>query len=337
MRVLLALLALAWASSAWATIPYTSNNPSTGFDPTTAGSLPSGWINVLGGAWKVNTTPATFTSHTHTFSDSGNTNGSVALETGIGTLTDVELTASENIIGTNGSTFERTECELMVRSDVGAQNYYYFGMYSAGDGANIQLVINKVVSGSGANIANTAVPLAGANIKMNLRVQIIGTTLKMKVWLDGSAEPSSWTLTGTDSTFSSGYVGVQNDFYISSGPGSVTDFVVNNTPSGAATSISVLTPTTQLAAGGTVSGTYSGTAPTGLNIAIDGATSYSGVSSPTVSGGNFSFAMPNLTAGYHQFNLQSAGATTITGATTAFEGTASAAVSHMLSSAGAGQ
>lgn len=42
----------------------------------------------------------------------------------------------------------------------------------------------------------------------NIKAEATGSTLRMKVWPDGSAEPGSWTVTATDSSIGTGYCGI---------------------------------------------------------------------------------------------------------------------------------
>jgi hypothetical protein len=52
---------------------------------------------------------------------------------------------------------------------------------------------------------------ASANVAYSLRFQIIGATLRARVWNASSAEPSTWMVTATDTTFSSGLCGLRID------------------------------------------------------------------------------------------------------------------------------
>lgn len=44
-----------------------------------------------------------------------------------------------------------------------------------------------------------------------LKLQCIGNTIRGKAWADGDAEPGSWTVTATDSTYSRGYCGFSGE------------------------------------------------------------------------------------------------------------------------------
>lgn len=76
--------------------------------------------------------------------------------------------------------------------------------------------------------------------------------------------------------------------------------------------ITINTPGTQSAGSPmTISGTYTGTAPTGLNYEFDSA-GYTAAPSPTISGGNWSFTATAPAAGTHTVSVQEANATSIT-------------------------
>ena len=42
------------------------------------------------------------------------------------------------------------------------------------------------------------------------RIEASGTTIRSRVWQFGTAEPTSWNVTGTDASYSSGYVGLMS-------------------------------------------------------------------------------------------------------------------------------
>ena len=63
----------------------------------------------------------------------------------------------------------------------------------------------RVTSGTETTLAAAAVPglTYAANDKLRVRLQVFGTsptTLQMKVWKDGTAEPAAWQVSTTDTT-----------------------------------------------------------------------------------------------------------------------------------------
>jgi Tfp pilus assembly protein FimT len=61
-------------------------------------------------------------------------------------------------------------------------------------------IIQKKVSGSSSNIATTSFS-ASTNTSYTIRFRVKGTNLYAKVWKSSTSEPSGWTLSTTDSTF----------------------------------------------------------------------------------------------------------------------------------------
>jgi hypothetical protein len=74
------------------------------------------------------------------------------------------------------------------------------------DGTN--LVIQKKVNGS-TTILNETQFAAQAGISYTLRFSVVGSTLSVKVWQTGNAEPDIWMATATDTTLQSGYCGLR--------------------------------------------------------------------------------------------------------------------------------
>lgn len=69
--------------------------------------------------------------------------------------------------------------------------------------------IRSVVGGSSSSLVLVSgVASYSAGTLVRCRFQVIGTTLRMKVWLAASAEPTGWSCVATDSNLSSGNIGV---------------------------------------------------------------------------------------------------------------------------------
>ncbi len=68
--------------------------------------------------------------------------------------------------------------------------------------------IQKKVAGNATFLASAPFT-ANANTSYTIRFRIVGTTLSAKVWATGSTEPSAWTITGTDTSLTSGYCGLR--------------------------------------------------------------------------------------------------------------------------------
>ena len=68
--------------------------------------------------------------------------------------------------------------------------------------------IMRIVSGTTTFIASTAFT-AKANTSYTIRFRVYGSTLNAKVWATGSAEPSAWMLTTSDTSLTTGYAGIR--------------------------------------------------------------------------------------------------------------------------------
>ena len=70
------------------------------------------------------------------------------------------------------------------------------------------LVLQKKVNGSTSTL-KTVPFAASAGTSYSLRFSVSGSMLSARVWKTGTTEPSSWMITVTDSTFSSGFCGLR--------------------------------------------------------------------------------------------------------------------------------
>jgi hypothetical protein len=100
-------------------------------------------------------------------------------------------------------------------------NTYYLARYS---GAGSIQLIKRVGGTSTVSTAFSFTPTVGSFYWMRFRVQ--GTTLSIKVWADGTSEPSSWGYTTTDTSVSAaGSVGLYG-YASTSSPNTVDSFSV---------------------------------------------------------------------------------------------------------------
>jgi lysophospholipase L1-like esterase len=295
--LLAALLLLVAVLPASAAQLYNSDNSTTGFDATTAGSTPTGWANVGAATWQASTT-SPLTGHTHTLSNPHLGNGEVALYTGGGTTADTETVYAQTISNNTSS------AGAVLRSDASfANGYLAFVDVNAG-----QAQIYKKVSGTLSLIASGSLGFTISTSDIILiRAQALGTTIQMRAWKRTSAEPTTWQATVTDSSISAaGYTGL---YYGGTTADAVSDLAIDTISS--SQGFFNLSPVQTSSSPITISGTYYGTAPSGIDYSVDGG-SYSAASSPTISGGTFSFTITNPSTGYHAISVRNASATTIT-------------------------
>lgn len=279
---------------------YTSDNASTGFDATTAGNTPTNWTGV-GGSALASTTGA-ISGHTHTLLVPGN-----AIYNGISAAADMEVVFAQKAISNFSTSAATGHVGALIRADTAVNNGYFLAVEPTGSG--LQATIYKNVSGSFAAVisANLSFGINSGDVFLE-RFQIIGTAIKGKVWKATSTEPTTWSVTATDGSISAaGYGGVFNYF---TGTNGISDFGLDSVNS--TTGLINLSQAVSASGGNiTISGTYTGTAPSAINANVDGG-SYSAISSPTISGGNWSGTIPTPTTGFHTIGVQNNGATATT-------------------------
>jgi hypothetical protein len=89
----------------------------------------------------------------------------------------------------------------------GAENGYHFQY----NNSSLIWQLQKYVAGVTSNLGSTVSFTTVANVWYYVRFRVNGTTLSAKFWRDGDNEPSSWTLTVTDSSITGvGWVGLGN-------------------------------------------------------------------------------------------------------------------------------
>ncbi len=128
--------------------------------------------------------------------------------------------AQVDLVGKNGSGMQDGDYSGMVIRHQGEddQNYYRVQIYSSitGNGNNaveeLKLQVVKVEGGTETTLSpETTLDVALDSLKNTthyLKVRAQGDSIQAKFWVAGSSEPNDWNLTVSDSTFSSGKVGV---------------------------------------------------------------------------------------------------------------------------------
>ncbi|MHB8283950.1 MAG: hypothetical protein ACYDD1_04670 [Caulobacteraceae bacterium] len=313
------------------TIQYNSDNATNGFDATAAATLPTGWASVTG-TWKTRTDAAVIGSHTQSFGDTSGTSGDLAVYTAVSSA-DMECTCTQMMYSGAGAT--QASVGIGVRGQAATATVGYLFNLSRTAAGFLGFQFFRKTSATAYTAIGTAVTTtfaipASQSVAVNMRVSIVGSVMTGTAWPVGTVEPtpgSANTASVTDTNVAgAGYPFLYSGSNLSSTVAvGITDFAFNDNPAAEAAGIGVLTPASGVGTA-TVSGTYAGTAPTGLNISLDGGTTFTAVASPTISGGTFSFALPSLAAGYHTLVLQAANATTETTATPAFQVTSVASV-----------
>lgn len=170
------------------------------FESETTGALPANWANVSPAVAQVTTTSPVKGSKS--LGQASTVDGNVAMYSGNSSLTDQDVslvTAVAAVVASNAST-----AQPVVRGSSDGQNHYVVVAQVT------NLVIYKRVSGSYTAIATVAHGLTiTTGTVLWLRLQATGTTIRARVWIDGNTEPTGWTASATDSTYSSGSQGVR--------------------------------------------------------------------------------------------------------------------------------
>lgn len=150
---------------------------------------------------------------THTYKNRGGADGFVmrsltttnarraARFAAAGTMTDGEVLCLLRAVDVAGPT---TRCGVIVRGSgaAAAENGYRTSMLVAN-----KIQIAKYAAGATSTLtADIAYPWA-ANTDHWHRVRFQGTSLKVKFWARGTAEPEAWTWEGTDPSNATGWVG----------------------------------------------------------------------------------------------------------------------------------
>jgi len=110
-------------------------------------------------------------------------------------VTDAEILLSGSL---SGFSAERFGGILRFQN----KNNYYKTFI---DGKNF--ILKKHINGSDTTLATTPFN-ANANTSYTIRMRVQGSTLSAKVWQTSTTEPSSWTITATDTTLASGNCGI---------------------------------------------------------------------------------------------------------------------------------
>ena len=168
-------------------------------------TISSNWGSAdLGGAWTKAGTATNFnvTGGVGTIKMSAAGNGpSVTLGSVSSSDTEVDLGLSLDKAATGAGTLLSVEPRRVASGD----GYVVQVKYLA-DGS-VSLLLNKRVSGTTTVLATA--PVSGLTVSpgdvLDIRAQVTGTsptTLRAKLWKDGSSEPSGWTVSTTDSSAS---------------------------------------------------------------------------------------------------------------------------------------
>jgi hypothetical protein len=124
----------------------------------------------------------------------------------LGTFADGEITARIKGVGRSASTASLVMNSTVLRGGggTGSENAYRSLM----DRDLVGSGIGKITAGSASTLDSSTTPTWSLTEWWWTKHQTIGTTVRMKVWLDGTEEPSAWTHEAVDATHASGLCGM---------------------------------------------------------------------------------------------------------------------------------
>jgi hypothetical protein len=170
----------------------------------------------------------------------------------------------------------------IVRADAGYNNAY-LGAFAiqSGQPTQVALFFFKRVGGAYSLLANPTISIASSSANLMIRMQCLGSTIRAKVWSEGSPEPAGWGVSATDgSVTAAGFAGFYNAENNGAANGTVISVCDVALSSLAAAYVTVDTPSNQTAgAGFTLIGTYGGSTPSAMDVSFDGGTTWTALTS----------------------------------------------------------
>lgn len=159
----------------------------------------------------------------------------LALTRGATTYTDVDITVDITLDASGAEQYPAVGARLAGGTSgwaayAEANNGYTAYLHPIND----EVHITKQTAGSSVADSGAAVSLvAGGTYK--LRFQLIGSTIRCRAWLASGAEPGSWMVTMTDSTYTSGLIGFRDQAPANTTTVDWDNFVLDDAPGGGGT------------------------------------------------------------------------------------------------------
>ena len=292
---------------------YLSNDPATGLDAT--GALPTGFYSSSGSTWATSTTNLE-DGHGKSLQCTSATDGQYGVFAGATAASnDMEMFFVQKYNGLG------TALSPILRSD-GTWNNGYLALINFTSTTVCQISWFKKVGGSLSYINQTNATVTAASVYA-VRASVVGSNLSCTVWPLGTAQPTSASATLSDGSIATGsYGGFYNGQNSGASNGTINaadDIVIGTAYTSA---VAVNQPATQTASTSfTVTGTYTGTAPTAMDYIFNAgtfgtATAFTGF---TASGGTWSgTATAPSTTGETFITIQDHNNTTHTSSSAAF-------------------
>jgi hypothetical protein len=160
----------------------------------------------VGGAWSVSSTSRTKVENGEGVFYGWTGGGQEAWAWTSTVASDMELLALVRLNASNpvGANYQ---VRVMARAQSDARNGYSARITHTTTGAavwGLSRLDNAGGTGSLSLGAGTLVSSGAAGSRWRIRLRTEGTTIRARYWPDGSVEPSTWTITTTDSYWTSG-------------------------------------------------------------------------------------------------------------------------------------
>jgi hypothetical protein len=170
-------------------------------------SVGSGWGSAdVGGAWGVSASGRTQVSNGEGVI-SGWTGGNQDVQAWLPIAKADTDTLVKVTLDGNDPTGASYQPRVVARAQADPRNGYSARIIHQPGGA-VNWGLSRVVNAGGANSLSlgygTLLSSGGAGTSWWVRLDVQGSTVRAKFWRDGSSEPSSWTVSQTDTYFSSG-------------------------------------------------------------------------------------------------------------------------------------
>lgn len=167
---------------------------STDFTETWTGSDGAAWDS---SRWPTITTPSS--SVIDIQSNSGRISpGGGSYVTAYAVASFTAVTDMTILVAITPKTMSESYPAVDIRYVNSSNCYQFYGNVGSTNG-----YLYKVVSGSGSVMASSSSGWINSTAKRWIKLQVSGTTIRVKVWADGGSEPGSWTISTTDSSISS--------------------------------------------------------------------------------------------------------------------------------------
>jgi hypothetical protein len=204
------------------------------FERTVAGGLGSAEV---GGVWRVNSNTRTKVQNGEAVVNGWSGGGQDVQAWQDTVRQDMELAALVRLNATN-PTGGNYKARLVARAQADVRNGYYASVSHTPAGAvtwQLSRIDNLGGTGSLSLGAGTLRSSGGAGTSWWIRLRVLGATIQVRYWLDGTPEPTSWKTTVSDNYFAGG----RPSFGVSTGSGLSAPFPDTGFASFEATDLSI--------------------------------------------------------------------------------------------------